>query len=158
MQLVQPSSAPFGRHRPNRERVDAGGDRHAPLGDIAPERLDLRLRVRELPCAHGRAMPSSSPLICVSTGAIRLISEPLPRESTLVVVAQYTYTTGLSFLASPHGPLVTRVHVGKAVPARRLRLGGRAATNQDRRHGGADSFRGGATSHRKRRGLRAPCR
>src|SRR5262247_3540589 len=109
MQLLQPSFTHFWRHRSDGERVDAGGDRHAPLGDIAPERLDLRLRVRELGDPHDCAMRSSSPLIRVSTGTIRVISEPLPRERPLIVVAQYK---GPRLLKSPPGSLAEKGSCG----------------------------------------------
>src|SRR5262245_40672392 len=111
MQLVQPSFAHFWRHRSDRERVDARGDRHAPFGDIAPERLDLRLRVRELGGTHDCAMRSSSPLIRVSTGTIRLISEPLPRECTLIS-GRTVY--GTEALGVTHRPLVRRGSRGQS--------------------------------------------
>src|SRR5215467_15866061 len=140
MQLLQPSFTHFWWHRSDGERVDAGGDRHAPFGDIVPERPDLRLRVRELGDPHDCAMRSSSPLIRVSTGTIRVIFELLSREGPLMVVAQYT---GPRLLASPRRPLGKRVHVGQAVPIRCLRLGGRGSDNQDRRQGGASRLRDG---------------
>src|SRR5215467_15642538 len=141
MQLLQPSFTHVWWHRSNGERVDAGGDRHAPFGDIVPERPDLRLRVRELGDPHDCAMRSSSPLIRVSTGTIRVISGPRPREGPLNVVGQYT---GGSYGPSRTSSSSTFRWVGSGKPG--------PAPGQRQPLSRWATLRGG------RRGARAPCR
>ena len=103
------------------------------------------------PCGH-RHHSSASPRLAfrdLRTSSSRMhghraLTASIPHE--LSVVAKYTHPTGPRLSESPHCSLVMGVH-----------LGWRAATNEDRRHGGAGNFRGGATSHRERRGSRGPC-